>query len=108
MSDPLGLISGAGGVQGANPFAPARAAGQGLPGQADAPSFADSLREELARVNEKQAEADRAIVDLNTGARDDLENVLLATQEADNAFRMLLAVRNKMMEAYQELRDVRV
>ena len=59
-------------------------------------------------MNEKQAEADRAIVDLTSGKRDDLENVLLATQEADNAFRMLLAVRNKMMEAFQELRDVRV
>lgn len=105
MSDPLGLISGAGGVRGTGPFAPSRGAGGEAAG---GPSFADSLREELARVNEKQAEADRAIVDLTSGKRDDLENVLLATQEADNAFKMLLAVRNKMMEAYQELRDVRV
>lgn len=104
MNDPLGLISGGGGVRGVNPLAPKQPA----PGPQEGPSFADSLRQELAKVNEKQAEADKAIVDLQTGERADLENVLLATQEADHAFRMLQAVRNKMMEAYQELRDVRV
>ncbi|MBY0309054.1 MAG: flagellar hook-basal body complex protein FliE, partial [Phycisphaerales bacterium] len=34
--------------------------------------------------------------------------VLLATQKADTAFRMLLSVRNKVQAAYDELKQVRI
>jgi flagellar hook-basal body complex protein FliE len=37
-----------------------------------------------------------------------VEGVILATQKADNAFRMLQQVRNRMMEAYDEVKQIRV
>jgi flagellar hook-basal body complex protein FliE len=37
-----------------------------------------------------------------------VETVLAATAKADLAFRMLLQVRNKVMDSYNELKDVRV
>lgn len=101
MTDPLGLI-GSGGV---NPsrFAPVRPSGE-----AQGPSFKDVLLENLRQVDRMQKDADRAIVDLQTGNRTDVEGVILATQKADMAFRMLQSVRNRMMEAYDEIKQIRV
>ena len=48
------------------------------------------------------------VEDLAAGRRNDVESVIIATQKADTAFRMLLQVRNKMMDAYEEIKQVRV
>ncbi len=105
MADPLGLIGGAGGI---GPVQPLRTPAGGAPVDPNAPAFGDVLREELRAVNQLQQDAARAIEDLQTGRRDDLEGVLIATQQADNAFKMLLQVRNKMLEAYEEIKQIRV
>ena len=109
MGDPLGLI-GQSGLGGVNPNAYARP--QTVPGgvKADpnAPTFKDLLMENIKQVNKLQAEATTAIEDLNTGKRADVEGVLLATQKADTAFRMLVSVRNKLTQAYEEIKQLRV
>jgi flagellar hook-basal body complex protein FliE len=64
--------------------------------------------ENIKQVNKLQAEATTAIEDLNTGKRADVEGVLLATQKADTAFRMLVSVRNKLTQAYEEIKQMRV
>jgi flagellar hook-basal body complex protein FliE len=102
MSDPLGLIQTGG-------PGPVRWNGQGVqPRPAQGPSFKDVLLENIRQVDRMQQDANRAIEDLQTGRRDDVEGVILATQKADMAFRMLQAVRNRMMEAYEEIRQIRV
>ncbi len=107
MSDPLGLIGGAGGLGPIRPVAPVQPGGAG--GQkADGPAFKDVLLDHLNEVNELQQGATEAVEDLMTGKRDDVESVLIATQQADAAFKMLLQVRNKMIDAYEELRQIRV
>lgn len=103
MIDPLGLI-GAQNMQGAN-----QAARQVKDaGAQNGPAFKDVLMDNLAQVNKLQQDATRAVEDYTTQKRDDLESVLSATVKADTAFRMLLAVRNKVMEAYQEIQQIRV
>ena len=108
MSDPLGLIGKAGGLGPIQPHGIGRPPAGGAPVDPNAPTFKDVLMGELKQVNQLQQDATRAIEDLQTGRRDDLEGVLIATQQADNAFRMLLQVRNKMMEAYDEIKQIRV
>jgi flagellar hook-basal body complex protein FliE len=111
MSDPLGLVNaraglpgvGAGGVGAAG----GGGSGPGASGVAGA-SFKDALLANLNQVNQLQQEATTATEDLVTGKRNDLEGVLLATQKADSAFRMLLAVRNKVQAAYDEVKQVRI
>lgn len=104
MADPLGMIGGIG----------ARGVGAGLPVSvppaigAGQSSFKDVLLDNLKQVNSMQQDATRAIEDLHTGKRSDLEGVVLATQRADTAFRMLQSVRNKVMEAYEEVKQIRV
>lgn len=102
MADPLGFISGS---QGVNPFVGQRPT---APSAGGGPSFKDALIDNIKKVDELQQQADRAMEDIATGKRDDLEGVILATQQADSAFRMLQSVRNRVMEAYDELKQVRV
>jgi len=106
MADPLGLI----GTQGGGGFSPIDpAAGARKPsGPIDGPGFKDVMLENLKQVNTLQQDATHAIEDLQTGDRDDVETVLMATQKADAAFRMLLAVRNKVLDAYEEVKQTSV
>ena len=107
MSDPLGLVSGAGG--GMQPLQSLQQAGAaGKAGQAGGSGFKDLLIENLQQVNSAQQDADRAVEDLVTGRRTDLEGVILATEKADNAFQMLQAMRGKVLQAYDEIKQVRV
>jgi flagellar hook-basal body complex protein FliE len=101
MSDPVGLISNTGGT---GPLKPNRPNESG----ADAEGFRDLLMANINKVNELQADATKAIEDLQTGQRDDVEGVLLATAKADTAFRLLQQVRNKVFEAYREIQQIRV
>ncbi len=103
MPDPLGLIGSTSGVQPVSPLAPGGAAKR--PGDAD---FKKLLEDQIRQVNSLQQDARKAVEDLTTGRRDDLEGVILATQKAETAFKMLLAVRNKVMDAYEEVKQIRV
>lgn len=104
MADPLGLIGG-GGV---GPVRPGMTPAGGKPADPNAPTFRDAMLAEIEKVNQLQQDAAAATEDLLSGKRTDVERVLMATQEADNAFRMLLQVRNRVMEAYDELKQIRV
>ena len=104
MSDPLGLIGRVGANHGATP-------GTSAPGPAPAPgapSFKDVLMDNIRQVNDLQAQATTAMEELAAGRRNDVEGVLLATQKADTAFKLLLAVRNKVQAAYEEVKQMRV
>lgn len=104
MADPLGMIGGLGARSVGVPAPSAATQAIGV-GQS---SFKDVLLDNLKQVNSMQQDATRAIEDLHTGKRSDLEGVVLATQKADTAFRMLQSVRNKVMEAYEEVKQIRV
>ncbi len=103
MADPLGLITSASGP--AMPIRPRQPSG---PGGVEGGGFKEMLRQQIDEVNQLQKDAKEAIEDLATGKRDDLESVMIATQKADTAFRMLLQVRNKVMDAYEEVKQMRV
>jgi flagellar hook-basal body complex protein FliE len=103
MTDPLGIVARAGAVS--RDLAPTQGSG---PGSGGGPAFKEVLRDEIRQVNDLQRRAEEAIEDLAAGRRDDLESVMIATQKADTAFRMLLQVRNKVMDAYEEVKQIRV
>lgn len=104
MSDPLGLIGAGGGLNRDLPKVP----GLGAAAKHDGPSFAQTLQDQLNTVNELEREAQEAIEDLFLNRRTDVESVMLATQKAETAFHLLLQVRNKVMDAYDELKQIRV
>jgi flagellar hook-basal body complex protein FliE len=104
MADTLGLIQGGGGLDPSRFQRPSPAREAGAPA---GPTFKETLLSNLDEANRLQQEATRAVEDLQTGKRQDVENVLLATTKADNAFRMLQSLRNRMMEAYDEIKQMR-
>jgi flagellar hook-basal body complex protein FliE len=104
MPDPLGLI---GGNQGVNPARPQPPAPPAAPGEQQGPSFKDVLLKNLEQVSRMQRDADEAINDVMSGRRDDVANVMIAKQKADTAFQALLQVRNKLVDAYEEVRQMR-
>ncbi len=101
MADPLGFISGSQAIR-PLPMPAGKAPAEG------GASFKDALIDNIKKVDELQQQANRAMEDIATGKRDDLEGVIVATQQADSAFRMLQSVRNRVMEAYDELKQTRV
>lgn len=107
MADPLGLIPG---NQSISPLSNGSNNAQRAGGGVDAggASFKDALMKQLDQVNRLQQDAEIAIEDVVSGKRDDVDNVLIAKQKADIAFQMLLQVRNQMVDAYDEIKQIRV
>ncbi len=103
MTDPLGLINSARG-----PASLPRAPQAPAIGAQEGPSFKDVLMQNIEQVNKLQQDAAGAIEDLTTGKRDDVANVFIAKQKADMAFQMLQQVRNKLVDAYEEIKQMRV
>ena len=71
-------------------------------------SFADTLAKSIAEVNHLQKEADHAIEQLASGESQNVHGAMLAVNKADTAFRMTMQVRNKIVEAYQEVMRMQV
>ena len=75
---------------------------------AGASSFKDVLLSSIEEVNSMQQAADLAVEQLATGGDVTPAEVLTAVQKADIAFRMMMQIRNKMVQAYQEIQNIRV
>ena len=70
-------------------------------------SFKDFMLEALDHVNSMQQDADRAVEQLMTGEDVNAAEVLTAIQKADLTFRMMMQIRNKFVQAYQEIKEIR-
>ena len=71
-------------------------------------SFADMIIESLNEVNRLQTEADQGVQRLMTGETNNVAEVFAASNKAGIAFDLLMEVRNKLVEAYQEIQQMRV
>ena len=108
MTDPLGLINSNVGSATAGINRPQTPVGPVGPGQGRGPNFKDVLMENIDKVNELQNDARSSMEDWTAGRRGDIEGVMLATEQAETAFKMLQAVRNKVVQAYEEIQQIRV
>lgn len=81
----------------------------GLAGSSgSAKSFQEFLTDSIHQVNAMQQDADHAVESLFTGGDTNPAEVLTAVQKADVAFRMMLQVRNKMVQAFEEVQNLRI
>ncbi len=71
-------------------------------------TFKDLLIEGIQQVNSMQQDADQAVQQLMTGGDVDPSSVLTSIQKADMSFRMMMQIRNKLMQAYQEIKEIRI
>lgn len=70
--------------------------------------FADTLRQSIDEVTRLQRDASQAVQDLATGRTDDVTAVMTAMEKSDVAFKTLLAIRAKLMDAYEEIRNIQI
>ncbi len=70
--------------------------------------FKDLMLESIEHVNSMQQNADQAVEQLMSGGDANPAEVLTSIQKADMTFRMMLQVRNKLVQAYQEIKDIRI
>ena len=115
---PPGMVSPAGlGTQapgpGARPLAPADLQELSRPGavRPSGPagdSFAGVLGRVVGEVNAKQTAAGQAVHDLQTGQSTSLHQAMIAMEEASVSFQLMVEVRNKLLDAYQELMRMQV
>jgi flagellar hook-basal body complex protein FliE len=71
-------------------------------------SFADTLKDAVQNVNELQKTADKSMQDLATGRTDNVADVMIAAEKADIALKLMVQVRNKIIDAYQEVMKMQV
>ena len=64
--------------------------------------FAKAIGKSLKTVSDQQNKADASIVDLLSGRNEDVNSVIASVAKADMSFKLLVGVRNKLVEAYKE------
>ena len=93
--NPIGRVGGVEGISGAT----------GVPeiGRRTATDFTDVLRDAVSSVDKLQKESEAAQVAHASGQPVELHEVLIKIEEAEIAFKMMMEVRNKLVEAYREV-----
>lgn len=66
-------------------------------------SFADELEKSLKAVNSNQVAADRMATELSSGKTDNIHETMLASTQAEMSFNLMVQIRNKALEAYNEI-----
>jgi flagellar hook-basal body complex protein FliE len=70
--------------------------------------FSERLQAEFEALNTKMASAATELQELAAGKPSDLHHVMLSLEDAKLSFQLLVQVRNKVLEAYQELMRMQV
>ena len=70
--------------------------------------FGEVLNQFVGEVNQKQLDSTQAVNDLLAGKEVPLHQAMIAMQEAGVAFQLMVEVRNKLLEGYQELMRMQI
>jgi len=65
--------------------------------------FSKVLMESIEKVNDLQKQADDAIDELAVGDSKDIVQTMMKMEKADVSFRLMMQVRNKILQAYEEV-----
>ena len=66
-------------------------------------SFSDLFTDAVGQVNQLEGQAHAAVSGLMTGSGVDVHQAMIASEKASMAFELALAVRNKAVQAYQQV-----
>jgi len=83
-----------------------------LPVPQQAPSesggFLDQLKSAIGKANDVQMQAGQAVDALMTGQTQDLHRTMVALQEADVSFQLMMQIRNKLVAAYEDIQRMQI
>jgi|YNPMSStandDraft_1061717.scaffolds.fasta_scaffold05695_6 flagellar hook-basal body complex protein FliE len=78
-------------------------AGPGGAAPVEKADFAGVLRQAIERVEGLRREADASVMKLLAGENEEVHQTVLAVQKAELAFELFVEIRNKVVQAYQEI-----
>jgi flagellar hook-basal body complex protein FliE len=64
--------------------------------------FANAVKGYISKVDDLQQSSNTSIKDLLSGKNEDITSVVSAVAKADMSFKLLVGVRNKLIEAYKQ------
>lgn len=70
--------------------------------------FSEYFSEALSNVNDLQLKGQQASIDMAAGKVKDISQVVVATEKANIALQLTMQVRNKVIDAYQEVMRMQV
>ncbi len=71
-------------------------------------SFSEMLKGSIEKVNTMQKEADLAVQDLLAGKDQNIHQVMIAVAKANLSFQLMMKVKNKIINAYEEVMRTQV
>jgi flagellar hook-basal body complex protein FliE len=66
-------------------------------------TFSELLSDSLEKVNTYQVEADTAVKELISGRNKNIHETMLTLERADTSLKLMMQVRNKILDAYKEI-----
>lgn len=66
-------------------------------------SFTATLKDTLAEITRLQAQADQKVAGVASGNGESLPSTMIAVEQANVAFELMVEVRNKIVQAYQQI-----
>ncbi len=70
--------------------------------------FTEFLKEAIDKVDSAQKEAQKEVQKMVTGEETNIHKTLIAMEKADLSFNLMMQIRNKLMDAYNELMRTQV
>ncbi len=84
------------------------AVGSHAAGGAGSTGFMDTLQHAISKANDIQLEAGQATEALMTGQTQNVHQTMVALQEADVSFQLMMQIRNKLVSAYEEIQRMQI
>lgn len=82
--------------------------GPDLEGDGKKDSFGNLLLDSLKQVNHLQHQTNEVIKDMETGGPTSLHDTMIALERAETSFKLMMQVRNKIVDAYHEVLRMQV
>jgi flagellar hook-basal body complex protein FliE len=91
-------------ISNVTPWFPAQTgAAPSSPSDGQSGGFAATLTDAIDQVEQVHTDAQQQVKQLMQGDRQDVHNVMIAVEKADIAFQLMMQVRNKIVNAYEEV-----
>jgi flagellar hook-basal body complex protein FliE len=71
--------------------------------EVDGASFSDILKKSVLEVDAMQKQADFSVNEMVAGDKKDIHETMINLEKADVSFKLMMRVRNKIIEAYREV-----
>jgi len=71
-------------------------------------SFSEIMKSSIADVDKLQKESDNSVFNLATGEEKDIHKTMITMEKAEISFQLMMAVRNKIISAYETIMRMQI